>query len=103
MSSILNDLGVEEDEFEWWDLAVCKGMDTNLFYDKYEADIQLAKSIDNACLSCPVISVCYKSGTTNNEYGIWGGVYLNSGSVDKTKNLHKTPEIWKALKKKNVH
>lgn len=103
MSSILNDLGVSEDDFQWWDIAICKGMDTNLFYDKYESDVQTAKSIDEACLSCPVIRVCYENGVNNNEYGVWGGVYLNSGSIDKSKNLHKTQESWKALKKKNVY
>jgi hypothetical protein len=103
MSSILNDLGVSADDFEWWDIAICKGMDTNLFYDKYESDVQTAKSIDEACLSCPVIRICYENGVNNNEYGVWGGVYLNSGSIDKSKNLHKTQDSWKALRKKNVY
>jgi hypothetical protein len=101
MSNILNELGVDAEDLDWWHLAACRGMDTNLFYDKYEIDINIAKNIDQACLSCPVSKMCYESGTENNEYGIWGGVYLNAGSVDKTRNLHKTPEIWKRLKSKN--
>ena len=48
MSSILNDLGVDLEDFDWYDLAVCRGMDTNLFYDKYEADPNIAKNIDEA-------------------------------------------------------
>jgi hypothetical protein len=28
---------------------------------------------------------------------------MTSGSIDKSKNLHKTAETWKRLKKKNVH
>ena len=103
MSSILNDLGVDLEDFDWYDLAVCRGMDTNLFYDKYEADPNIAKNIDEACLSCPVISMCYQAGVEKDEYGVWGGVYLTSGSIDKTKKLHKTPETWKRLKKKNVY
>ena len=103
MSSILDNLGVDQEDFEWFHLSICRGIDTNLFFDKYESDVNIAKSIDEACLSCPVIDLCYKNGTDNNEYGVWGGVYLNSGSIDKTRNLHKTPEIWKRLKKKNVH
>jgi hypothetical protein len=78
-------------------------MDTNLFFDKYETDINIAKNIDEACLACPVISMCYKSGIDNNEYGVWGGVYLSSGGIDKARNVHKTTEIWKRLKAKNVH
>jgi hypothetical protein len=103
MSSILSNLGVDEEDFDWYDLAVCRGMDTNLFYDKYEADPNIAKNIDEACLSCPVIAVCYKAGQENDEYGVWGGVYLTSGSIDKSKNLHKTQDLWKRLKKKNVY
>ena len=103
MSNILNDLGIDEDDFDWWHLAVCRGMDTNLFYDKYESDPNIAKSIDEACLSCQVIKMCHESGTQNSEYGIWGGVYLNAGATDRTRNLHKTVEIWKRLRSKGVH
>jgi hypothetical protein len=98
MSSILDNLGVDKDDFQWFHLALCNGMDTNLFYDKYEADVNIAKNIDEACIGCPVIKMCYESGIENNEHGIWGGVYLNSGSVDKTRNTHKTKEVWKKLK-----
>lgn len=103
MSSILNDLGLDSDDFKWYDLAVCKGMDTNLFFEKYEIDINIAKNIDEACLNCPVIKMCYEAGVENSDHGVWGGVYLNSGSVDKSKNLHKTQDVWKRLKKKHVH
>lgn len=103
MSDILNDLGVDADDFDWYHLSICRGMDTNLFYDKYEIDINTAKSIDEMCLSCPVIKICYQMGMEKDEYGVWGGVYLNAGSIDKTRNLHKTPETWKRLKKKHVN
>jgi hypothetical protein len=103
MSNILNDLGIDSEDLDWYHLAVCNGIDTNLFYDKYEADINIAKSIDEACLACPVIKMCYKAGVEQNEYGVWGGVYLSSGSPDRARNVHKTPEIWKRLKKKHVH
>lgn len=101
MSDILNDLGIDRDNFEWWHLAICSGMDTNLFYEKYEADPNIAKNIDEACLSCPVVNMCYESGIQNSEYGVWGGVYLNSGAIDKARNIHKTPEVWKRIKAKH--
>ena len=101
MSSILNDLGVDKDEFDWYDLAICRGMDTNLFFDKYETDINIAKNIDEACMSCPVSKMCYEMGVENDEYGVWGGVYLSSGSPDNGKNIHKTPEVWKRIKIQN--
>jgi phage major head subunit gpT-like protein len=102
MSNILNDLGIDGDDIEWFDLAICRGMDTNLFYDKYEADSNVAKNIDEACMSCPVLKICYKSAKENSEYGVWGGVYMSSGEIDKSKNLHKTPEVWKKLRSKGV-
>ena len=101
MSNILNDLGVDESSFTWQDLAVCRGMDVNLFFDKYEIDINIAKGIDEACLSCPVSKICYAAGVENNDYGVWGGVYLNAGSVDKSKNIHKTKDVWNRLRRKN--
>lgn len=103
MSSILSNLGVDQEDFEWYHLALCAGMDTNLFYDKYETDINISKNIDEMCLSCPVAKMCYDTGVERNEYGVWGGVYLSIGSIDKSKNTHKTDEVWKRLKKKNVY
>jgi hypothetical protein len=98
MSKILNSLGLDKDSLQWQDLALCLGMDTNLFFDSYEADVNIAKSIDQACMSCPVIAICYKYGTESDNYGVWGGVYLSSGTPDKSKNSHKTKETNKKLK-----
>ena len=102
MSNILNDLGIDEEDLDWMHLAVCRGMDTNLFYDKYENDSKIAKNIDEACMSCPVSKMCFESGTNNKEYGVWGGVYLSSGEIDKSKNLHKTKDIWERLKRNGI-
>ena len=101
MSEILNDLGIDADDLDWFHLGICRGMDTNLFYEKYEADSNIAKNIDEACLSCPVSKICYESGIENNEYGVWGGIYLTAGSTDKARNIHKTQEVWKRIKVKN--
>ena len=103
MSNILNSLNVDEDNLDWYKLALCLGMDTNMFFDKYEADINVAKSIDEACLSCPVIKLCYDNGVANSDYGVWGGVYLNSGAHDKVRNAHKTKDVWKRIKEKHVY
>jgi hypothetical protein len=98
MSKFLNSLGIDKDLLQWQDLALCLGMETNLFFDSYETDVNIAKSIDQACMSCPVIAMCYKYGTESDNYGVWGGVYLSSGTPDKSKNSHKTKEINKRLK-----
>jgi hypothetical protein len=49
MSNILNDLGLDPDNCNWWHLAACRGMDTDLFFDNYEADENIAKNIDEMC------------------------------------------------------
>ena len=98
MSKILNSLGLDKNELEWQDIALCLGMDTNLFFDLYETDVNVAKSIDQACISCPVISMCYEYGIESDNYGVWGGVYLTSGTPDKSKNSHKTKEVIKRIK-----
>jgi hypothetical protein len=102
MSSILNDLGIDQDDLNWQDLAICRGINTNLFYDQYEVDSNIAKSIDEMCLSCPVLKMCHESGISGLEYGVWGGTYLSAGIIDKSRNLHKTEDIWKRLRRKGV-
>jgi hypothetical protein len=72
-----------------------------LFFDTYEVNENIAKNVDECCLSCPVAKICYESGVDNNEYGVWGGVYLSFGSPDTMKNSHKTKETWTRINKKN--
>lgn len=75
-------------------------MPTNDFYDNYESSESVAKSIDEACLSCPVLAQCLERGVENNEWGVWGGIYLTSGKTDRSKNLHKTQEVWNSIRER---
>jgi hypothetical protein len=97
VSNILNSLGIDPDRFLWQDLAACRGLDFNLFFDNYEENQTHARVIDEMCLHCPVIKDCYFSGTDNSETGVWGGIYLTNGVVDKSRNLHKTQENWEEV------
>jgi hypothetical protein len=94
----------EDDEFlevvNWQDLAACQGMPTEYFFKFYESDADVATIVDQACLSCPVISQCYNFATTGGEYGVWAGMYMNAGTPDKQRNTHKTKEVWKDLGKR---
>jgi hypothetical protein len=97
--SVLDALGIEPDDLEWQDLAVCHGLDVKRFYEGYETSVRTAKLTDQICLSCPVRKECLAAGVENGEWGVWGGVYLTSGKADdKGKNDHKTPEIWKQIR-----
>ncbi len=94
MSSILDALGLDEDEFTWRDLSLCRGTDTELFFDLYESNVQIAKTTDEMCLSCPIMKQCLQSGIDNQETGVWGGIWLTIGKVDNNRNKHKTQEVW---------
>lgn len=100
MSEIQEILGLDLDRLEWKDLALCDGMETNMFYDDYESSPQVAQMVDEACLSCPVMVQCLQRGMDNSEWGVWGGIYLTSGRKDENKNSHKTPEVWDAIKER---
>jgi len=103
MKNLFDFIGIDESDIQWYHLAACNGMtkspEFDWFYDLYETDKTAAKQVDQMCMSCPVIKICHDEGVKNKEKGVWGGVYLDLGRVDKQYNLHKTPEIWKQLKK----
>lgn len=100
ISDLLYELGIDLESLRWQDLALCNSMPTNMFYDDYETDEQVAKIVDEACLSCPVMKQCLERGIENNEWGVWGGIYLVSGRKDDNKNMHKTEEIWNMIAEK---
>ena len=81
----------------WIDEALCAGTDTELYFDKYENDSNLAKDIDRMCISCPVIKDCFESGVQSESYGVWGGIFLNDGKLDNVRNSHKTQEVWERI------
>jgi hypothetical protein len=100
MSSLLESLGVDAEEFEWYHLALCQKMPTEFFYDRYESNQETAKAVDSVCNSCPVQRDCFFAGSKDGNYGVWGGVYWNgSGKPDKNKNAHKTQDIWDEIYK----
>lgn len=100
MSDDQSVLGIDLEDLEWQDLSICHGMPTNDFYDNYESNERVARVIDQACLSCPVMAQCLQRGVENHEWGVWGGIFLVSGKPDANKNSHKTPEVWEAIRRR---
>lgn len=100
MSDVQSVLGIDLDELEWQDLALCDGMRTNMFYDDYESSAQVAAVVDEACLSCPVMAQCLERGVENGEWGVWGGIYLTSGKPDMNRNAHKTQDVWQTIRER---
>jgi hypothetical protein len=98
--SLLDELGLDESTLSWHQLASCRGMDLNLFYELYEEDEEIAKAVDARCLTCPVMRECLMDATDFKDYGVHGGIYLSNGKPDKQRNAHKTDEVWAAIKTK---
>ena len=90
----------------WKENANCLGYDVNLFFETYEDNEQLRPAIDANCAACPVARKCFAVGVSQKEWGVWGGVYLESGKVSREFNRHrdkkKWAETWKGLTQ-NVH
>lgn len=86
---------------KWKDDARCQDLDTNLFFDKYEEDETLRKGVEMLCAQCPVRRTCFAVGVSSKEWGVWGGVYLENGSISKEFNKHRSKydwsETWKHL------
>lgn len=78
----------------WKDDASCLGLETNIFFDKYEEDSDLRIAIDSICGFCPVSKQCFAVGVSGKEWGVWGGVYLESGEISREFNNHKTKTDW---------
>ena len=82
---------------DWSEGAECKGVDTNYFFDTYESDPNAAQMVDKLCREyCPIAKMCFAVGVSHKEWGVWGGVYLKDGVVDKEFNTHKSKQDWNA-------
>lgn len=83
----------------WRDFALCQsGVPVEHFFDNYKDDEQIAKQVDEMCLSCPVFQQCHDEAVQNKEYGVWAGVFRKNGLLYKKRNMHKTPEVWARIK-----
>jgi hypothetical protein len=98
MSDALAELGIDLEGLRWQALALCKGDDTEDHYDRYEVDEELAEAVDQKCLSCPVMIQCLSWAVDNNEWGVWGGIFLTNGKPDINRNKHKTQDVWQEIK-----
>ena len=78
----------------WKDQAACLGLDTNIFFDKYEDNVDVRPIVDSMCQRCPVSKVCFANGVSGKEYGVWGGVFLELGNISREFNKHKTKKDW---------
>jgi len=81
-------------KLKWKDDAACVDYDTNIFFEKYEEEESLRSAIDKLCQNCSVVKTCFAVGISSKEWGVWGGIYLESGDISKEFNSHKTSQDW---------
>lgn len=76
--------------FHWQDLAACRGMAekrkpngevVDYFFDTYETDEESRDAVKALCASCPVRQNCLIYGLENKLSGVWGGEYLEDGTI----------------------
>lgn len=79
---------------KWKDQAACKHFDTDLFFEKYEENESFRPALESICFSCPVQRMCFATGVSRKEWGVWGGVYLEAGKVSKEFGRHKNKKEW---------
>jgi len=78
----------------WKDNAACLCLENNLFFDKYEEDVDVRPIVDSICNSCPVKKTCFAVGISNKEWGVWGGIYLEGGDISREFNNHRNKDGW---------
>lgn len=78
----------------WKDNAACLGLENNLFFDKYEEDVNVRPIVDSVCAACPVKKTCFAVGVSNKEWGVWGGIYLENGEISREFNNHRNKNGW---------
>jgi WhiB family redox-sensing transcriptional regulator len=75
LMQILNEWELKNKSFDWMDDAVCKGVDTSLFFFELgdgQKEMAAAKAV---CVTCPVQQDCLVFAVDNGfEYGVWGGM-----------------------------
>jgi hypothetical protein len=79
----------------WAEGASCVGLPSELFFEWYESNEQVARDVDqDHCMTCSKQRECLALGVARREWGVWGGIYLEDGEISEEHNSHKTEEDW---------
>lgn len=82
------------DKHDWKENAPCKGLDTDLFFDKYENDLEVRSFVEEVCSECPLARHCFAVGVSQKEWGVWGGIYLENGKISRENGRHRNKQDW---------
>lgn len=82
------------DKHEWKNNGACLNMDTELFFDKYEEELEVREFVDELCHDCPLVRHCFAVGVSQKAWGVWGGIYLENGNISREFSKHRTKQQW---------
>ena len=82
------------DSNKWKSQASCLNYDVNIFFDRYEEVEASRPAVEKICAECPVAKICFATGISQKEYGVWGGVYLEKGKVSREFSRHRSKADW---------
>lgn len=79
---------------DWKEHAPCRGLDTNLFFDRYEENLELRPLVEKICAECPLARHCFAVGVSQKGWGVWGGIYLEDGKISREFGKHRSKQEW---------
>jgi hypothetical protein len=82
------------DKHSWKKEGACQNSDTEIFFDRYEEDVDLRPKVESLCAGCPVARQCFAVGVSQKEWGVWGGIYIENGKISREFNRHRSKKDW---------
>ena len=79
--NIVEEFGLDEENFIWQDLAMCVNLPVNAFFDDAESSEHVESSAKEICSYCPVRSICLQEALEHRDQGIRGGHKVARGKI----------------------
>lgn len=79
--NIIDQFGLDEENFIWQDLAMCHNIPTDVFFDYADERPAVDRAAKDICSYCPVQQVCLENKMREKAHGIHGGKRLQGGRI----------------------
>lgn len=80
--NIVEEFGLDEENFVWQDLAMCVNIPLDAFFDGAEGNDNIAAAAKGVCDYCPVKEICLAKAQEEKSHGIRGGHELSKGKIN---------------------
>lgn len=79
--NIIEEFGLDEENFIWQDMAMCHGIPTDAFFDDADAKSSIEWAVKGVCEYCPVKRLCQDTVAEQKGQGIHGGERFFRGKI----------------------